>query len=165
MEADYSRITDYLGMMRSVACRVGRRQDADDVVQETALLAIRKWGSFHERALGSWLRSATRITAASLRKKNRPWLRFASLSSEDSTAEQMLVRKQSRGILIRCLRCLPPDEQSTLAEWARGEHVNASKSFKARAKLRSLALSEMTPQGRRRNRYEIGSGNRTLNER
>jgi RNA polymerase sigma-70 factor (ECF subfamily) len=106
----------YKSLMRAVvACLLGSVSDADDVVQETLVLAWRQLSHLQDHsAVRSWLmRIATRqaITRLRARPKELPLVEPATVATDDNQPETMAIRNAELRALSHALDALSEDQR------------------------------------------------------
>ena len=95
--------------------------DAQDLVQEAYLRALRFFGGFHGEDGRSWLLAIVRNTCYDWLRKNRrsgPMIEHEgdldSLADETPSAEAMQLRDADRQLIQDCLERLPPEYREVL---------------------------------------------------
>jgi RNA polymerase sigma-70 factor (ECF subfamily) len=107
----------HLGAAYNLARWLARNDtDAEDVVQEAYLRALRHFGSFHGGDGRPWLLAIVRNTCYTWLQRNRaPELQIAfdeemyALRESDSSPETLLVREADSELLRQALEELPPE--------------------------------------------------------
>jgi RNA polymerase sigma-70 factor (ECF subfamily) len=123
---------------RAALSALGSRADADDVAQETFLLAYQRLKSFRgEAAFKTWVLTITWNQAMNHRRRSgRWWRRFVSVESEDEplfeslhfastagTPEQLAAHGELRDAIREAIRALPRTLRDTLLLAQSGEYT------------------------------------------
>jgi RNA polymerase sigma-70 factor (ECF subfamily) len=135
--AAFGRLVDLheASALRTAAAALGRREDAEDVVQEAFVVAWRRLPGFRgEAAFRTWFLTIVWRRALDRRKARDRWWRKGSSSSPDdgdlardetgrANPEQLAIDRQHRRAIAQAIARLSPKLRDALLLAASGEHT------------------------------------------